>query len=92
MIATIDQEGRIVLGPELQTQLGVHPGDVILLEQRDGEWIIKAAKTETGLCWEGNVLVHRGISPTNSVDPLVANRDERCEQVALRVHPEIDAS
>lgn len=83
MIATIDQEGRIVLGPELQTQLGVHPGDVVLLEQRDGEWIIKAAKAESGLCWEGNVLVHRG-TPL----PIAGDEAELLEDTgAIRVKP-----
>ena len=82
MLATIDREGRIALGPELQNQLGVHPGDVVLLEQRDGEWIIKAAKAEAGLCLEGNILVHHGVSPEASADPLATDRDERCKQLS----------
>jgi bifunctional DNA-binding transcriptional regulator/antitoxin component of YhaV-PrlF toxin-antitoxin module len=60
MKATIDRDGRIALGPEVQSQLGVQPGDDVLLEKRGDEWIIKAAKSETGLCFEGNMLVHRG--------------------------------
>jgi bifunctional DNA-binding transcriptional regulator/antitoxin component of YhaV-PrlF toxin-antitoxin module len=62
MNATIDQEGRIALGQEVQNQLGVQPGDDVLLENRGDEWVIKAAKPATGLCREGNVLVHRGIA------------------------------
>jgi bifunctional DNA-binding transcriptional regulator/antitoxin component of YhaV-PrlF toxin-antitoxin module len=81
MRATIDQEGRIALGPELQKQLGVHPGDDVDLEQRSGEWTIKAARAKTGLCFEGNVLVHRGSSPASSDDPLASVRGERLEQL-----------
>ena len=81
MRATIDQEGRIALAPELQTQLGVHPGDEVVVEHHDGKWIIQAATSETGLCFEGNVLVHRGVTPASCVDPLAIARNERCDQL-----------
>lgn len=42
MKATIDREGRIALAKEVQAQLGVQPGDDVLLENRGNEWIIKA--------------------------------------------------
>ena len=74
MKATIDREGRIALAQEVQTQLGVQPGDEVLLEHRGDEWIIKAAKSATGLCLEGNVLVHRGIAL-----PIAANEAELLE-------------
>ena len=60
MKATIDREGRIVLDDEVQKQLGVQPGDEVVLEPRGAELILKAANGKTGLCYEGNVLVHRG--------------------------------
>jgi bifunctional DNA-binding transcriptional regulator/antitoxin component of YhaV-PrlF toxin-antitoxin module len=70
MLATIDQEGRIALGPELQTQLGVHPGDAVLLEQRDGEWVIKAATPEIPIAAEeAELLEDTGairVKPRNS--------------------------
>ena len=62
MTTTIDSQGRIELGSEVRDRLGVHPGDDVTLEARGDEWIIKAA-AKTGLGWEGNVLVHRGVSP-----------------------------
>jgi bifunctional DNA-binding transcriptional regulator/antitoxin component of YhaV-PrlF toxin-antitoxin module len=60
MKATIDGDGRIELGSELQSQLGVQPGDDVLLEKQGNEWVIKSAKSANGLCMEGNILVHRG--------------------------------
>jgi hypothetical protein len=81
MKATIDCEGRIALAPDVQSQLGVQPGDEVLLEKHGGEWIMKAAKPETGLCYEGNVLVHRGVSPAGNDDPLASARDERLDHL-----------
>jgi bifunctional DNA-binding transcriptional regulator/antitoxin component of YhaV-PrlF toxin-antitoxin module len=81
MKATIDRDGRITLGQEVQDRLGVQPGDDVLLENRGDEWVIKAAKSEIGLCFEGNVLVHRGVSAARKEEPLASVRDERFEQL-----------
>ena len=82
MRATIDSEGRIPLGRELQCQLGLKPGDEVVLENRDGELVIKAANSEGGVYREGNVLVHRGIC-TEPMDPVLAKlRDERLQQLS----------
>lgn len=62
MKTTIDDSGRIQLPEDLQARLGVKPGDEVVLEERSGEWIIRPASTTTGLCWEGDVLVHQGTS------------------------------
>ena len=82
MRTTIDREGRIALGRDLQIQLGVQPGDDVLLERRGEEWIIQAAKGEKGLCLEGNVLVHRGVSQPPSVEALAEVRDERLKHLS----------
>jgi bifunctional DNA-binding transcriptional regulator/antitoxin component of YhaV-PrlF toxin-antitoxin module len=81
MKATIDRDGRIILGRELQSKLGVQPGDEVLFENQGGEWVIKPVKSMTGLCFEGNVLVHRGVTPEPCSDPLAAGRDERFDQL-----------
>jgi len=81
MKATIDHQGRIPLGRELQDQLGVKPGDEVVLESRGSEWIIKAAHSNAGLCREGNVLVHRGVC-TQPIDQAVDNlRNERLQEL-----------
>jgi bifunctional DNA-binding transcriptional regulator/antitoxin component of YhaV-PrlF toxin-antitoxin module len=80
MKTTIDREGRITLGKEVQTNLGVQPGDDVLLEQRGAELVIRAAKPQSGLSLEGNVLVHRGTCVA-STDPLTIDRDERFDQL-----------
>jgi bifunctional DNA-binding transcriptional regulator/antitoxin component of YhaV-PrlF toxin-antitoxin module len=80
MTATIEPDGRITLSAELQARLGVRPGDELVIEQRDGEWVIRIATptTSTGLVREGNVLVHRG---TGTGADVADDRDERFEQL-----------
>ncbi len=80
MKATIDRDGRIQLGQDLQSQLGLRPGDDVVFENRAGEWILKAAPSEKGLGHEGNVLVHRGIG-TPPMDLLAQVREERALQL-----------
>ena len=84
MRTTIDEAGRIVLPEDLRRQLGVNPGDEVLLEERGGEWVIKSSRDATGLCWEGQVLVHKGSSVTADAieDILDQVRSERYGQIA----------
>lgn len=81
MRTTIDCDGRIVLGKEVQAQLGVQPGDDVILENHGHEWVIKAARSPVGLHLEGNVLVHGGTLAPASADPLASGRDERMDQL-----------
>ena len=83
MKTMIDSSGRIQLPQDLQTQLGVRPGDEVVFEERAGEWIIRSAQAESGLGWEGNVLVHRGTTVTGAtVEELLGEiRDERFRQL-----------
>jgi AbrB family looped-hinge helix DNA binding protein len=79
----VDEAGRIHLPDEVRTQLGIKPGDEVVLEERAGEWVLKSAHTQTGLCWEGNVLVHKGTSLTSAtIQALIdEDRDERFRQL-----------
>jgi len=79
MKTIIDPSGRIQLPDDLRAQLGVKPGDEVVIEERAGEWIIKPVRVPSGLAWEGKVLVHRGTSATGAtLDQLIdESRDER---------------
>jgi bifunctional DNA-binding transcriptional regulator/antitoxin component of YhaV-PrlF toxin-antitoxin module len=83
MKTTIDSSGRVQLPQDLQAHLGVKPGDVVLFEERAGEWVIRSAHAESGLGWEGNVLVHWGTIVTSAkVDELIDEvRDERFREL-----------
>jgi bifunctional DNA-binding transcriptional regulator/antitoxin component of YhaV-PrlF toxin-antitoxin module len=86
MKAVIDRDGRIALTREVQSQLGVKPGDEVVFETQNNGVLIKAAHAATGLCWEGNVLVHRGTSGELADSGLQQLRDERFEQL---LEPEV---
>jgi bifunctional DNA-binding transcriptional regulator/antitoxin component of YhaV-PrlF toxin-antitoxin module len=81
MKATLDDAGRIALPPALQADLGVKAGDELLLENQGGQWVIRAARHPTGLCWKGNVLVHEGVSPTSVDQVLNQVRQERLDHL-----------
>jgi bifunctional DNA-binding transcriptional regulator/antitoxin component of YhaV-PrlF toxin-antitoxin module len=82
MKATLDDTGRIELPPSVQSQLGVKAGDEVVLENRAGQWVIRAARDETGLSWKGNALVHEGVCP-QPVDQILSQiREERIEQLS----------
>jgi len=83
MKSVIDETGRIQLPEEVRLQLGVKPGDQVILEPRAGEWVLRSAQASTGLAWEGNVLVHRGTSPPGAATDASLDevRDERFRQL-----------
>jgi AbrB family looped-hinge helix DNA binding protein len=89
MKTVIDESGRIQLPEDVRTQLGVKAGDEILLEERAGEWVLKSANTDTGLSWEGNVLVHKGTSTVSAAieDLIEQARDERFRQLCQGMTP-----
>lgn len=84
MKTTIDEAGRIELPQDVRTQLGVNPGDELELEQRAGEWVIRSSRADSGLCWEGNVLVHKGRSTAAAtIDEVLDEvRNERFGQLS----------
>ena len=82
MKTTLDQTGRIELPLSVQAQLGVKAGDEVLLENHGGQWVIKAARDQSGLCWRGNVFVHEGVCPQPVDQVLSQIREERIEDLS----------
>ena len=83
MKTIVDEAGCILLPEDVRAQLGVKPGDEVLLEARAGEWVLKAATAKAGLAWEGNVLVHQGTSMTSpTIESAIEElRNERFQQL-----------
>ena len=76
------QNGVVVLDEAVQlpegtvVQVAVRP-----VQNCRDDRITQATAAESGLCYEGNVLVHRGVcAPINC--QLEAERDERMEQLS----------
>ncbi len=81
MKATLDSDGRIQLPSTVQLQLGVKPGDEVVLDSQEGQCVIRPDKATVGLCREGNVLIHRGISNDGAEEILKKAREERLNQL-----------
>jgi AbrB family looped-hinge helix DNA binding protein len=82
MKTKIDKSGRIELPEIVRSNLGLRPGDDVILEEDNGHWILKPADEATGLQWEGNILVHRGRS-TQSADELLKHlREQRLAEMS----------
>ncbi|HEV3386133.1 MAG TPA: AbrB/MazE/SpoVT family DNA-binding domain-containing protein [Gemmata sp.] len=73
MTSTVNELGRLELPPEVTAQLGLKPGDCVIVETDNGQCVLRPVRNDTGLRWEGNVLVHQGIGADTSVQEL---RDE----------------
>ncbi len=82
MKATLTSDGQISLPAEVQAQLGVKPGDDIILEPQNGVCVIRAGNVPTGLAFEGNVLVHHGVSHSSVEDAIKEARDDRLNQTS----------
>lgn len=85
MKAVVDEAGRIHLPEDLRRELGVKAGDEVVLEARAGEWVLRSAHAQSGLAWEGTVLVHKGTSTTvarieNLIDEARAERSHQLTQ------------
>lgn len=85
MKATLDSDGRIQLPSEIQAQLGLKPGDGVILETQHGKCVIRPDHEVAGLCREGNVLVHRGVSNTLAEAFLTETRETRLNQLVERL-------
>jgi predicted DNA-binding antitoxin AbrB/MazE fold protein len=76
------QNGVVVFDEPITLQEGTEVEVAVRRPQNRGdETIIKSVAAESGLCYEGNVLVHRGTCTTKN-RPLEAERDERMEQLS----------
>jgi AbrB family looped-hinge helix DNA binding protein len=78
MTSTVNELGRLELPPEVTAQLGLKPGDRVLVETGNGQCVLRPVRPDAGLRWEGNVLVHQGVGPGPSVMDL---RDERLNRL-----------
>jgi AbrB family looped-hinge helix DNA binding protein len=78
MTSTVNELGRLELPPEVAAQLGLKPGDRVLVETSNGQCVLQPIRPDASLRWEGNVLVHQGVS----ADPSIAElRDERRNRI-----------
>lgn len=80
MKTTVDECGRIQLPESLRTQMGLKTGDEVVLENAQGQWVLKPVTSSAGLKWEGALLVHHGHNARSVEETLAELREERLVQ------------
>ncbi|HWN43977.1 MAG TPA: AbrB/MazE/SpoVT family DNA-binding domain-containing protein [Thermoanaerobaculia bacterium] len=85
METTLDELGRILLPKEIRDDLGLEPGAVLRIEERDAGIYLTPEASETGdpyLIRKGGVLVFTGQAEADLESAVQRMRDERDEKVA----------
>jgi AbrB family looped-hinge helix DNA binding protein len=77
MNVIVDPSGRIELPLDLRTRLGLKSGDCVVIEEENGRLVVKPARADEPLRWEGNVLVHDGVLLPGAADTLDKIRSQR---------------
>jgi bifunctional DNA-binding transcriptional regulator/antitoxin component of YhaV-PrlF toxin-antitoxin module len=63
MTSIVDERGCVELPVEVTHQLGLKPGDRVVVETAGGQCTVRPEASQGGLRCEGNVLAHDGVSP-----------------------------
>lgn len=85
MRTTLDEMGRLTLPQEICRRLGVGPGTVLEIEQREWEVRLRPVEGDVRLVKEGNVLIISGGMPMGVEDvrsTIEATRDQRTRETA----------
>lgn len=70
----VDRGGRIVIPKPLRARLGFAEGDLVVLEERDGELVIRAEKTDAGLVERDGLLFKPRDRKAGIIDPEEIDR------------------
>lgn len=84
METTLDKFGRVVIPKEIRDDLGLKPGEVLMVEKFDDEVILKPLREETPIKVKEGVLVYSGTATGNIIEAVRAHREERIRKVALQ--------
>ncbi|HEY0513450.1 MAG TPA: AbrB/MazE/SpoVT family DNA-binding domain-containing protein [Thermoanaerobaculia bacterium] len=82
MEATLDKFGRIVIPKQVRDDLGLFPGSVLRIEERNEEIVLKPVAETSPLVLKDGVLVFTGEVEGDFEALLRRNRDERSRKLA----------
>jgi len=87
MKTILDDTGRIQLPECVRAELNVKSGDEVVFENHGGEWVLRAVRNPSGLCWKGNVLIHQGVCRQPADQILDQVREERVGHLSEGLTP-----
>ncbi len=82
MDITVDKFGRIVIPREVREGLGLEPGTVLRIEERQDQILLKPLREGPWTKVEGGVLVFSGVATEDLVGILRKHREERLKGLA----------
>jgi len=81
MEITLDRFGRVVIPKEVREGLGLEPGSVLRLEEREDEILLTPLRDAPPTRLKGGVLVFSGEPVGDLVEAVKRHRDERAKRV-----------
>jgi AbrB family looped-hinge helix DNA binding protein len=79
---TVDSQGCIIIPPEIQDRLGLSPGMVLVVEERDeGELCLRVRQELPEIVDKQGVLVVRAKAVGNLADVVRNERDRRLSEL-----------
>lgn len=84
MNTTIDKFGRVVLPKAVRVDMQLDPGDILNIEERDEEIVLKPIRDKPSLVVKEGVLVYTGEAVGDVTKSVEAHRRERFGKVGLR--------
>lgn len=82
MEATMDERGRVALPQEVRDDLGLKPGMVLKIEEREGGILLKPLEETPHLVYEGSVLVYTGELQGDIESAVQKDREARSRKLA----------
>jgi AbrB family looped-hinge helix DNA binding protein len=82
MEVTLDRFGRLVIPKRVREDLGLRPGAVLEVEERDDQIVLSVRREKPDLVREGRVLVYDGEAVGDLERAVEAQRLARSEEAA----------
>jgi AbrB family looped-hinge helix DNA binding protein len=82
MEITVDRFGRVVIPKEVREDLGLQPGSVLRVEEREDEILLTPLRDGPPTRIKGGVLVFSGEPAGDLLEAVKRHRDERAKRVA----------
>lgn len=82
MEAILDRFGRIVIPKQVRDDLGLAPGSVLKLEERDEEIVLTPVTERSRLALKDGILVFTGEVEGDLDAVLLRDRDDRAKKLA----------
>ena len=78
----VDRFGRVVIPKEVRDGLGLEPGSVLRVEEREDEILLTPRRDRPPTRMKGGVLVFSGEPTGDLLESVKRHRDERAKRVA----------